>query len=60
MSPIHGTFLPEAFPIKPSDYTGISNNAGSCQELFLYFLFSLFFFRAHNSIHSEEWSYLFR
>jgi len=22
----------------------ISNNAGSCQELFLYFLFSLFFF----------------
>ena len=23
----------------------ISNNAGSCQELFLYFLFSLFFFR---------------
>ena len=38
----------------------ISNNAGSCQELFLYFLFSLFFFRAHNSIHSEEWSYSFR
>jgi hypothetical protein len=38
----------------------ISNNAGSCQELFLYFLFSLFFFRAHNSVHSEEWSYLFR
>jgi hypothetical protein len=38
----------------------ISNNAGSCQELFCIFLFSLFFFRAHNSIHSEEWSYWFR
>ncbi len=37
----------------------ISNNAGSCQDLFLNFLFSLFFFRAHNSVHSEEWSSLF-
>jgi hypothetical protein len=38
----------------------ISNNAGSCQEVYLYFLFSHFFFRAHNSVHSEEWSYWFR
>ena len=43
-----------------SQLTDIANNAGSCQEVFLYFLFSLLFFRAHNSIHSEEWSYWFR
>ncbi len=47
---------PKAHEVLPD----ISNNAGSCQDLFLIFLFSLFFFRAHNSVHSEEWSYLFR
>ena len=40
--------------------SGISNNAGSCQDLFYEFLFSLFFFRAHYPLHSEEWSSLFR
>src|SRR5215470_8198195 len=40
---------------KPFVVSDISNNAGSCQDLFYEFLFSLFFFRAHYLLHSEEW-----
>jgi hypothetical protein len=39
---------------------GISKNVGSCQDLFWFFFAFRFFFRAHYSVHSEEWSYLLR
>src|SRR5882724_8812041 len=34
-------------------YVADHDGSNSRQEVFLYFLFSLFFFRAHNSVHSE-------